>query len=219
MTNYSAEERLFQETELNDRIARVAERRDLNQTLSALSFAAMCHMGQRRKGPSRLPFIIHPLTVASHALALGYREDSLLAGCLLHDTCEDCNIAPEALPVGKEVQEAVRILTYVQQPGETRAEAKARYFAGFSGTDEVHRLAILTKLMDRCHNLSSMVFAFTPEKMQDYIDETNRYVLPLIAHAREAFPRDEGALYALDYLLRSMMNTISIFLGNAKQKA
>ena len=86
---------------------------DFAETPKALLFAERCHAGQRRKGPAKLPYIIHPLTMACHALALGLAEDELIATALLHDTCEDCHILPEELPVNATVQEAVRRLSFL----------------------------------------------------------------------------------------------------------
>ena len=212
MTYLSAEERIFQETELQNRITREAERLHLTQTLCALALAAEGHKDQYRKGPSRLPYITHPLTVANHALSLGYRDDSLLAVCLLHDICEDCEILPESLPVSPEAREAVHLLTFFSKPSETRSQAKARYFAGLHGSDRVHRLAILTKLMDRCHNLSSMAFGFSTAKMRDYIAETRHYLLPLLEEAKTVFPSDREQLFLLQYQLKALMNTAGILL-------
>ncbi len=112
--------------------------------------------------------------MACHALSLRLYEDDLLSVILLHDTCEDCSIQPEELPVNPQVQEAVRILTFSRLPGETRRQAKDRYFSHIPG----NRLASITKLLDRCNNLSYMVYGFSRKKLLDYICETHRCVIP-----------------------------------------
>ena len=61
-----------------------------NNTLQALSFARKAHNGQYRK--SGEPYIVHPLTCASHAIALGLHDDQIIAACLLHDVIEDCHV-------------------------------------------------------------------------------------------------------------------------------
>jgi (p)ppGpp synthase/HD superfamily hydrolase len=54
---------------------------------SALAFAAEKHARQRRKG-ARIPYISHPLAVASLVLENGGGEDEAVAA-LLHDVAED----------------------------------------------------------------------------------------------------------------------------------
>ncbi len=53
----------------------------------ALTYAERVHAGQRRKGTS-IPYIAHPLAVASLALEHGASEDEAIAA-LLHDAIED----------------------------------------------------------------------------------------------------------------------------------
>ena len=78
-------------------------------TVNALAFARELHGGQLRK--SGEPYIVHPLTMANHAIALGVHEDEIIATILLHDVCEDCGVQPQSLPVARNVREAVRMLT------------------------------------------------------------------------------------------------------------
>ena len=54
---------------------------------SAVSLAAQAHAGQVRKGSS-IPYIAHPLGVASLVLEFGGDEEQAIAG-LLHDVIED----------------------------------------------------------------------------------------------------------------------------------
>ncbi len=53
----------------------------------ALAYAAEKHAGQKRKG-TRIPYISHPLAVASLVLEAGGGEDEVIAA-LLHDVAED----------------------------------------------------------------------------------------------------------------------------------
>ncbi|MDD3183819.1 MAG: HD domain-containing protein [Anaerostipes sp.] len=54
----------------------------------AIIFATEAHQGQKRKG-TQIPFIIHPLEVASIVGAMTTDED-LLCAAVLHDVVEDC---------------------------------------------------------------------------------------------------------------------------------
>ena len=53
----------------------------------ALAYAAEKHAGQKRKG-TKIPYISHPLAVASLVLEYGGGEDEVIAA-LLHDVAED----------------------------------------------------------------------------------------------------------------------------------
>ena len=146
--------------------------------------------------------------MACHALALGLAEDELIATALLHDTCEDCHILPEELPVNATVQEAVRRLSFFPEPGVAHEIARDRYFARIPG----NRIAVLTKLLDRCNNLSYMVYGFSRDKLLDYIEETERAVMPLLTYAEENYPHDANALFLLNYQMHSTMNSIRALL-------
>ena len=59
----------------------------LNKLSPALALAIEAHQGQIRKS-TKIPYISHPLAVASIALEFGASEDQAIAA-LLHDTIED----------------------------------------------------------------------------------------------------------------------------------
>lgn len=176
----------------------------LQQTLQALPFAKEKHKGQKRKVAkgNRQPYITHPLTMARHAISMGLTEDSLLAAMLLHDVCEDCGVAPQELPVEAEVQEAVRLVTRVD------GESKEKYY----GQIRENRIATLVKLIDRCHNVSQMALAFSREKLWKYIDETEKYILPLLMEAEEQWPEQEQQYFLLEYQITSQLQSIRSLL-------
>ena len=176
----------------------------LTETQKALPFARESHEGQLRKGPEgqREPYITHPLQMAAHAIALGLREDDLLAAILLHDVCEDCGVEPEELPVNETVQEAVRLITRVD------GESKGQYY----GQIGENRIATLVKLIDRCHNVSQMSLAFSQEKLWNYMDETEDYVLPLLIDAIHQWPQHDAQYFLLDYQINSILQTVKALL-------
>ena len=132
---------------------------EMTQTLKALSFAREKHEGQMRKGGE--PYIIHPLTMACNALSIGIKEDNIIATILLHDVCEDCGISLEELPVNDIVRRGVELMTFRVMEGETKEIAKNRYYNELLENRE----ASITKLIDRCHNVSCMAGAFSKEKL------------------------------------------------------
>lgn len=64
--------------------------RKLPDTIKALAFARELHKDQLRKDGQ--PYIVHPLTMACHAITIGLDDDVIIAACLLHDVVEDCGV-------------------------------------------------------------------------------------------------------------------------------
>lgn len=174
----------------------------MKETLKALSFAREKHSGQLRK--SGEPYIAHPLIMACNAVSMGITDDTVLATILLHDVCEDCGVGLAELPVSDEVRHAVDLMTFRVMDGETKEIAKNRYYNMLLQS----RAAALTKLIDRCHNVSSMAGTFSVEKLKAYIDETRNYVLPLLRKAKKAFPEDSNEFFLLKYHIVSVVDSI-----------
>lgn len=174
----------------------------MRETLKALTFARDKHEGQYRKNGE--PYIIHPLTMACNALSLGIRDDEVIATILLHDVCEDCDVSLQELPVADAVRHNVELMTFSVMNGESKEIAKNRYYNMILQT----RAATLTKLIDRCHNVSSMAGTFSKDKLNVYIEETRHYVLPLLRKAKIQYPEDSDILFALKYHISSVVDSI-----------
>ena len=171
-----------------------------HDTLEALSFARVAHKDQRRK--SGEPYIVHPLTVASHAVALGIKEDTIVAAAILHDVVEDCGVKAENLPVSMDTRDAVRRLTHI------KGEPLGPYYREI-GED---RIASIVKLLDRCDNVSTMAGVFSVEKVAQYIGETRQFVLPLLRETKDKWPNDSNALFVLKYHIMSVIDGLEVCL-------
>ena len=174
----------------------------MKETLKALSFAREKHTGQLRKDGQ--PYIIHPLTMACNALGMGIRDDAVVATILLHDVCEDCGVSVAELPMSQTVKRGVELMTFRIMDGESKEIAKNRYYNMLLQSRE----ATLTKLIDRCHNVSSMAGTFSVEKLKAYIEETRHYVLPLLKKAKSVYPEDADVLFLLKYHIASVVDSI-----------
>jgi len=87
---------------------------ELDIFLKALAFAADLHAGQLKKGCSKLPFINHPIKVASLLSSISRKKDiTLLVAALLHDVLEKTAADPAGIRAafGKEVLGIVREVT------------------------------------------------------------------------------------------------------------
>ncbi len=168
------------------------------EAAKALTFAKEKHKGQLRKPVKlKIPYVNHPLTMTCHALAMGLEEDRLLAALLLHDVCEDCGVLPAELPVSPEVQEIVALVT---KPEPFLSESK--YYGAIMGNPK----ACLVKCIDRSNNLSGMAAGFSAERMQDYIEETEKYYPGLLRVVKEQ-PEYNNAAWLLSYQIRSLLQT------------
>ena len=193
-------DRLFDEHEMYDYIESYAKTKNMHQTLKALPFARAMHEGQFRKGIEKIPYIYHPLLVACHALALGLDDDDIVSAALLHDVCEDCGVKVKELPVGKEAQEIVALLT--KDKGDSFDEK--RYYQRISENPK----ALMVKLLDRCNNVSGMAAGFAKEKLIQYIRETENFFNPLMEKAKRIYPRYSNQLFLIQYHMKSVIETI-----------
>lgn len=184
--------------------------KDMPETLKSLNYARKLHKGQNRKGGE--PYIIHPLTMACQAVSMGICKDEVVAATLLHDVVEDCGVSIKDLPCNDRVKGIVLLLTY-QKPehylekdgtGNSINVYKEHYYNMISKDAD----ASIVKILDRCNNVSSMAGVFSEEKLLDYIDETKRFVLPLIKSSKEEYPEYQNSLFILKYHIYSVLEAI-----------
>ena len=184
-----------------------AQAAGLTQTLAALPLMREKHAGAERAG-SDVPYYVHPLTMACHALAMNIADDDVLATALLHDVVEDTDTQPEELPVCDRVREAVCLLSYNTYGGEEDREGiKPLYY----GNIAKNPLAALVKCMDRCNNLSTMADGFRKPKMVKYVKQTEQYVLPLLDVVKDV-PAWNNAAWLMRYQMVTMLETFKRLL-------
>ena len=181
LSRWELHDEMYDVDHMYDKVKCSAEELKLEQTSKALLLMKKHHAGQVRKGKDRVPYIAHPLLMACHALALGLRDDDLLAATLLHDVVEDCDVTSAELDVNDKVREIVDLLSFHQADGQTKHEAKSIYFEAI----KANKKAAMVKILDRCNNVSHMATAFSKEKLASYIDETEEFVYPLIDYLKK----------------------------------
>lgn len=202
-------ERMFSEKNMYTFVRSAAVSRNLSQTMRALPLMKKYHAGQTRKGKEKIPYIVHPLMMACHCLALGLSDDDILTTALLHDVCEDCDVTPDDLPVTDSVKKSLDRLTFVVLDGETKEQAKARYFAAIPGD----RIATIVKVIDRCNNISTMAVSFPRKKIMEYIKETEQYVMPLLVIMKNTYPECYNAAFLLKYQMRGILESLKGMLA------
>ena len=66
--------------------------------------------------------------------------------------------------------------------------------------------ACMVKCIDRCNNVSGMAIGFAVERMQDYIEETEKYY-PVLLKVIKGVPEYNNAAWLLSYQIRSLLLT------------
>lgn len=205
-------DRLFHEENMYTRMRSFALTENLEQTYRALHYMRERHVGQFRKPgkyqTEQILYINHPLLMACHAHALGIRDDALLSAILLHDVIEDTGVSADELPFSDEVRQIVSLVSFSEQPGLTHVESKEKYYAGIIENPK----ACVVKIIDRCNNVSTMARCFSKEKMQAYITETEKYVLPLAEKLKNDHAEYSDVAFLVKYQIRSILETIKYLL-------
>ena len=174
------------------------------QTLRVMELFRYAHGGQKRKSKYgfETDYLVHPLTLACHALALKLRDDEVIAACIAHDMVEDSQgrVTLDMLPEGR-VRDAVRrVSKNMWDPNQEGWED--RYY------EEIRKdpLACLVKCLDRVNNLAGMADAFGREKMVRSTEETDRYY-PELLEVIKKVPEWNNAWWLLRYQMLSLLET------------
>ena len=180
-----------------------AQMLNMPQALQVIDLLRSKHGAQvrRSKNGFETTYMVHPLTMACHALAMGLAYDDVIAACLAHDMVEDAHMKPEDLPVNDRVREAVRLVSKnMYDPNEGDWEKK--YFQNI----RKNPLACLVKCLDRVNNLAGMADAFSRGKMIRYAEETDREY-PALLDAIKKVPEWNNAWWLLRYQMMTMLET------------
>ncbi len=197
-------DRLFDEKRMYTYVKAYVTARKLYQTARVLPYAREKHEGQVRKGEDKVPYIYHPLMLTCHALSLGLMDDDLLSTCLLHDVCEDCGVSVEELPTNDATKAAVALLTKNKEVTRASEEGLAAYYKAISE----NRIASIVKILDRCNNISSMPTSFTEKRMAQYIQETEKYIYPLMDKTSNEYPEYSNQIFLIKYHMTSVVESI-----------
>ncbi|MBQ1478333.1 MAG: helix-turn-helix domain-containing protein [Erysipelotrichaceae bacterium] len=171
----------------------------LRECAKALDYAEEAHKNQLRK-KSDTPYIYHPFNMTCHLLAMGIREDDILAATLLHDVVEDCGEKAEDLPFSEEVKHLVSLLSFDKGSQKSRKEKLDEYYERI-GKDPK---ASLIKCTDRCNNLTTMAWGLDVSRQLRMIRESEEYILPLLKVVKKE-PAYNDAAWLLTYQIESML--------------
>ena len=200
--------RLFNEEHMYTFAKTVVIDRKLFQTAKVLPYAREKHKGAMRNGEqSDVPYINHPLTMVCEALSMQIYDDDILSALMLHDVVEDTETELEELPVNDETKELVRLMTKDPHPKD-RTAAKKAYYEELSKNPK----AALIKCFDRVNNLSNMALGFTRDRMVEYVEETEKYIVPLLRVIKDNAPEYSNPCWLLSYHMYSLLETFKRLL-------
>ena len=145
----------------------------------AYKFALNAHQNQKRE--EGVPYIIHPVAVASILTELKLDSATITTG-LLHDTIEDTNVTYENVKkeFGEEVAKLVDGVTKISELEEKASDnSKAENFRKLILATSKDIRVLLVKLADRLHNMRTIHFIKDKEKIIRKAKETMEIYAPL----------------------------------------
>ena len=158
---------------------------DQQKIREAFEFAADAHAGQTRK--SGLPFITHPLAVATTVADWGMDAEAVMAA-LLHDTVEDTPATLKDLrqrfgqPVAELVDGLTKLEAVTELPGinndEARREATNENLRKLLLASTADVRVLLIKLADRRHNLQTLKY-LSPDSRRRIASQSLAVFAPL----------------------------------------
>lgn len=174
-----------------------------NNALKAINLAETAHFNAKRK--SGEPFISHPIRIANALVSLGVEDENILIISILHDILEDTDISREELLdiFNDKIVDSIELLT--KQEGITLDY----YYENIQLNPE----ASIVKIADRCHNVSTMYF-FDENKTKMYIEETEKYIIPLCSFVSNKYPELSNYAYYMKYHIESIIETTKHFMKN-----
>lgn len=175
--------------------------------LKALTIAEEVHKGVMRKD-GITPYIEHPVKVASLLFELGIQEDNILAIAILHDVLEDCKDEDREI-LRKRLYKTfdINVLFTVDRLSKSKDYNNDSYYSEIKKDP----IAVLVKLADRTHNLSTL-FNFSEEKKNKYIKETKEFIYPLIHYAQHTYYEFSYQLRMFDLWIESIVKNIEPYL-------
>lgn len=179
--------------------------RGFNSALKAINLAETAHMDVLRK--SGEPFVSHPIRIANALVSLGVDDEKILIVAILHDILEDTNVTREELldTFKEDIVDSIELLT--KQEGMTLD----CYYENI----HLNPTASIVKIADRCHNVSTMYF-FNEQKTRMYIEETEKYIIPLCSFVSNNYPELSNYAYYMKYHIESILETTKHFIDKKK---
>jgi (p)ppGpp synthase/HD superfamily hydrolase len=170
----------------------------------ALELAKKQYIGLRKDG--KTPELYHPLALVFYlktiSKLLQYPEESIIVA-LIHDLGEDYSLGVDAV-----TQEYGSVCACAFEKITKKNECMKKTTEAYYDMMAKDPVASIVKAADRIHNHQSMIGVFSKNKIDEYLIETQGYVLPMIKEARRVFPEQEPAYENAKHILVSQIELI-----------
>ena len=175
--------------------------RGYNTALKAMNFAEQYHTGTRKDGNHEFSHQISQVNYVRAFIDLLLFPEETLCVIFLHDVMEDYDVSYDEIKAkfGVKIADGVWNMTKVRRGVKMDDDA---YYEGITFCP----LASIAKVVDRLHNLMSMLGGFKPEKRASYIDHTLNKVVPMMKIARREFPEQEEIYENAKYIMTNQIN-------------
>lgn len=189
--------------------------RGFAESLTALGIAERWHVGFRKdKVTPELHhqisgcFNFHNTPIKGLTKA---HEQAAYTAFLLHDVLEDYDVTVVDL---KQAGISDFSISLVQALTKVKGETDDEFFERLL----CHWLVPILKGCDRDNNVLTMQGAFTVPKMKAYIDETRKYILPLLKKASRLFPEHTRSYTALASGIKKQLRIYEGFITALEEK-
>lgn len=164
--------------------------------IDAWTLAKKSHLNQTY---GDYPYINHLESVMDVSLSLGYVEEEILIGCVLHDIIEDTSVTYKDIKdrYGKNVAEIVYLVT--DEIGRTRKEAKHKTYSKI----RKNKKSIVVKLCDRISNIEKSIL-YDSKKLKMYLEEDESFKKGIYNESTLDYTKSAWDKY--DELIKSVKN-------------
>ena len=194
------------------------ETSEMHSAIKALSIVRETYANDLRKDGVTLS-VMHPIQIALSVLVMPVPDrlkEKAIVLALMHDMTEDYNFdLNKFIEIWGQLEgryyyqlncQLSKIVNGVKKLNE-------QYFV-----ELVHPISALVKGLDRFNNLNSMIGCFSIEKIEEQIQETVEFVLPMLKRVE----RDQGstevrlAIYAIRFQLIQIVNLLIAYVKDKK---
>lgn len=180
--------------------------------LDAYNFAETKYEGKLRKD-GKTPAFMHPLEIMAYVVtlmpSLRYPAETL-AAVAIHDCVEDYGVSVEECRdrFGARVSHATMRVSKVIHG--VKVPSLEEHFEAMLDCP----IASVVKPADRANNQSTMVGVFSPTKQLEYVQESERYIIPMMKKARLLYSDQEAVYENLKWVLRHQATLVLAMHGS-----
>ena len=176
--------------------------RNYIKAVEAMDYALKYHNGFRKDKIT--PEFQHQVYIANFVRVyeplLTYPEETFVT-IFLHDVMEDYNISVEEISniFGSIVSESVYKVSKIYKGSK---KDTVFYF------NEISKCPIssIVKGADRVHNINSILGVFSDTGIKNYLEETEKYIIPMLRNSRHSFYKQEAVYENLKQYLVLAIN-------------